>query len=157
MVGVLILVMNMATRTSTLQFHLPIWMGWNRMMFVPRMAYLHLEISGILHLKGLEDWKRAHHHQPGGSHFQLKGLLRLIHLINWTHHGMHTRMVIWLALEAHQQDAVPDLLKSVMPTVEELPLTSCLHMHGITLLQKKKHSLDVEMGHRGEDLHPLEE
>lgn len=157
MVGVVILVMNTTTRTSTLQFHLPIWMAWNRKILVPRMEYLRLVINGILHLKGLRVRKRAHHHQPGGSHFQLRGLLRLIPLINWTHHVMHKRMLIWLALEAHQQDAGPDLLKSVMPTVEELPLVSCLNMHGITLLQMKKHSLDVEMGHHGEDLPPLEE
>jgi hypothetical protein len=155
MVGILILVMKTAMRTSILQFHLPIWMEWSKIL-VPRMAYLHLVINGILHLKGLQDWIRALHHQPGGSHCQLKGLLRLIHLINWTHHIMHKRMVIWLALEAHQQDVGPDLLKSVIPIVEELPHVSCLHMHGITL-QKKKHILDMEIGHLEENLHPLEE
>lgn len=83
----------------------------------------------------------------------------LIHLRNWTHHIMQKRVIIWLTLEAHQQDVGPgllDLLKTVTPTVEELPHMSCLHMHGITL-QKEKHNLDVEMGHRAEDLHPLEE
>ena len=69
---------------------------------------------------------------------------------------MHKRMVIWFALEAHQQDAVPDLVKSVI-AIEELPHVSCLHMHGITLLQKKKHSLDMEIGHLDEDQHPQEE
>jgi len=132
-------------------------MGWNRKILVLRMEYLRLVINGILHLKGLQDWKKAHHHQPKGSHFQLKGLLRLIHLINWTHHDMRKMMVIWLALEAQQQDIGPDLLKSVIPTGEELPHMNRLHMHGIALLQKKKHSLDVEMGHHDENLHPLEE
>ncbi|EMS64629.1 Putative RNA-binding protein rbpE [Triticum urartu] len=69
------------------------------------------------------------------------------------------RVIIWLTLEAHQQDIGPDLLdllKTMTPTVEELPHMSCLHMHGITL-QKEKHNLGVEMGHRAEDLHPLEE
>jgi hypothetical protein len=120
------------------------------------MAYLHLVINGILHVKGLQDWKRAHHHQPGGSHFLLKGLLRHNHLIKWSHHVMHKRMVIWLALEAHQQDTVHDLLKSGI-AIEELPHVSCLHIHRITLPQKRKNSLDVEMGHRDEDLRPLEE
>ena len=83
----------------------------------------------------------------------------LIHLRNWTHHIMQKRVIIWLTLEAHQQDIGPDLLdllKTMTPTVEELPHMSCLHMHGITL-QKEKHNLGVEMGHRAEDLHPLEE
>lgn len=83
----------------------------------------------------------------------------LIHLRNWTHHIMQKRVIIWLTLEAHQQDIGPDLLdllKTMTPTVEELPHMSCLHMHGITL-QKEKHNIGVEMGRRAEDLHPLEE
>lgn len=83
----------------------------------------------------------------------------LIHLRNWTHPIMQKKVIIWLTLEAHQQDVGPDLLdllKIMTPTVEELPHMSCLHMHGITL-QKEKHNLDVEMGHRAEDLRPLEE
>lgn len=92
MVGILVLVMNGTRRTSTLQLYLPIWKGWNRKILVPKMAYQPQAINVILLMKGLQDWKRAHHHQTGESHFQLKGPLMLI-LGNWSRNVLQKRLV----------------------------------------------------------------